>query len=643
MPASVNDSQVRNVVMFKHTATRENTRAHITTLSHPDIDSNSGAVLLIAQCYGVYNANEVGLWFDQGRWHIFNQTRVGIPIGSEFFVCVITAQSQQAFSIVAEAHNTNGHMMDIRSPLGEINRDDCLFLTQVYGQYNVSPIGVWWSGEGWTLFNEDRSPLPLGCRFNVLVLRPGHNTFNGIDLFVGQHRERSGGSHISLIQPLLPDSLRELFTTNCWRGTYNAHSTGVWFNGSGWTIFNQDLAEILPDFQINFFMPLSTSSGGEERDDSLIALVADHHGADYSPAAIDIESQFGSQPGRHNLSETPYRYSMHEVDTGGMGPHFQGVSFLRDTLLDEGGTTVRFRRGVYSYNYGEGLMISCGILNSGATEGITAFDSNHVVNFLDRKTLLNIRYQAAVGNHEHPGGIQAHGDTIAIAMEESVSGGAAAVYFIKVEGVNARLIGALPLGSGGAPNHLNTSKAAAAAFLKLTNGFLVAVSGSDYGKDGIWFYRSWDNEIRNDTEWCFIDYWTPERLPGGVCDIDAGKASTNCFVGADGGLSLLACSTGGIYIMASIGTHGGGVDDEYVQLFKVVGQSQSGGARVDLEPVWVGKHKVGRLALKQYSMRWAGAALTTATGTVMLLNSERGSRKQGNRDTSDGKIWYLGR
>lgn len=246
-----------------------------------------------------------------------------------------------------------------------------------------------------------------------------------------------------------------------------------------------------------------------------------------------------------------------------------------------------------------------------------------------------------MGNHEHPGGLQAHGDLIAIAMENPVSPGEpAAVYFIEMDNLVPRFVTALKLGSGGAPAGLNVVSAAASGFVKLENGFLVAVSGAKHGTAGTWFYKTSDHRIRPTTEWYFVDFWTPDRLPHGVCDIEGGEHDLQCYVGAGGGLSLLANHTGEIYMIATTGTSESGIDDEYVQLFRMnLSKTDTGSSSIELMPIWSDKRIVGRYSNLQYSMRWSGAAHVTNSGNLMLLNSERGMRRRGSRDTSDGMIY----
>ena len=98
---------------------------------------------------------------------------------------------------------------------------------------------------------------------------------------------------------------------------------------------------------------------------------------------------------------------------------------------------------------------------------------------------FKIRNVLAYGNHDHPGGIQAQGDIVAIAMEDPKGGGKhAAVYFVEVRGKNFQFLNTLMLdGSRGEPNQKTRSKAATVGFIQLkTFNYLVAVAGANHGK-----------------------------------------------------------------------------------------------------------------------------------------------------------------
>jgi len=50
------------------------------------------------------------------------------------------------------------------------NRNAVVFVAPVYGGYWDHPVGVYYAGSNWYVFNEDQTTMPVGQSFNVEVL-----------------------------------------------------------------------------------------------------------------------------------------------------------------------------------------------------------------------------------------------------------------------------------------------------------------------------------------------------------------------------------------------------------------------------------------------------------------------------------------
>ncbi|MGB5696199.1 MAG: hypothetical protein WBM46_11135 [Polyangiales bacterium] len=181
------------------------------------------------------------------------------------------------------------------------------------------------------------------------------------------------------------------------------------------------------------------------------------------------------------------------------GAHNQGIARFADVVV--GGQ--RYTRVASSYNNSKGFSFS-------TFETFTEEDS-WLAN--TEQARLDIRQEL-----NHPGGMQAHGDLVVIAMEHSGSSGGfppAQVRFVRVTGdpTNPLLeeVNRLALdGSQGELWQANQSSAATAGFVTLKSGyFLLAVAGSGHGKQGVWFYESSDTWINEYTTWNYVDTWDP--------------------------------------------------------------------------------------------------------------------------------------
>ena len=86
--------------------------------------------------------------------------------------------STPAFIHRAVAANINAHTTTINHPHCNGDPNAILIVTQnwnpggVGGTYNSHPIGVYYTGAAWAIFNQDIVNMPVNATFNVLVIKP---------------------------------------------------------------------------------------------------------------------------------------------------------------------------------------------------------------------------------------------------------------------------------------------------------------------------------------------------------------------------------------------------------------------------------------------------------------------------------------
>ncbi|MGH8615520.1 MAG: DUF7452 domain-containing protein, partial [Gammaproteobacteria bacterium] len=195
---------------------------------------------------GVYNVHPVGVWYDAsaGKHSIFNQDFATMSIGAAFNYRVEVATPRGPMIHTTTADNGINNWTVIDHPLANGKPNAVLQVTQnwnpngVGGTYNNHNIGVWYDGARWAIFNQDLAQMPIDAAFNVRVGLGyvhkatasniiGHRT-------VLDNAQFNGKPGISI-----------LVTPNWNPGgvgrVYDDHPIGVWYNGSKWEIFNQDL------------------------------------------------------------------------------------------------------------------------------------------------------------------------------------------------------------------------------------------------------------------------------------------------------------------------------------------------------------------------------------------------------------------
>jgi len=327
----------------------------------------------------------------------------------------------------------------------------------------------------------------------------------------------------------------------------------------------------------------------------------------------------------------------HSIDlTGG---HIQGLARLRDIVTP----TERIGRWVQSDN---------------ATAAGYAYYEESVSNlaqdaiYQGQDASIVERYGARI-DFDHPSGLAAHGDYVAMAIEnrrsETIAPPAgvepldpefelddnttAAVYFMRhprYQGASAELVNVLELdGSIDAFGPGVVPGTSAVAFVQLADGhFLVAASANNHGRWGIWFYYSDRDELVPDTEWRLVDFWHP---PCTTTQDGLG----NCYAGS-AGMALLTDCSGQIYLVNFNGTDTNWGAHQWWQTYRV---SQTSTGEMDLgEPSWW-RDYTGWAQYNNPAFRWAGGAYVSEDALPVLFNTER---KDGVRDNDyiDGDLYY---
>lgn len=159
------------------------------------------------------------------------------------------ARARSALHVVTTA-NRSGHYSWIHHPDANNQPNALLTVTPnwnppgVSGGYNNAPIGVWYDGSRWNVFNEVYVSMAANRAFNISVGGTG---------FVHQATASNTIFHITTIDhPSLNGNPSAAFqVTQNWNpggvgGTYNPHVVGVWYDSTvaRWTIYNEDLANM---------------------------------------------------------------------------------------------------------------------------------------------------------------------------------------------------------------------------------------------------------------------------------------------------------------------------------------------------------------------------------------------------------------
>jgi hypothetical protein len=313
--------------------------------------------------------------------------------------------------------------------------------------------------------------------------------------------------------------------------------------------------------------------------------------------------------------------------------HIQGIGRLRD--WDGKGRLVLTENGKRP---GKGFHLAFNSILGPILEGVFSTDQSA----RDRVD-FKIKDVNAYGSHQHPSGLQAQGDFVAIAMEKGMY---PAVYFLEVKGDNIEFLHTLFVKEGG-----RGGGAASAGFIRLDdNRFLVVVAGKENGTEGFRFFISVGTSLDANTEWNYIGISRPGT---GVCDTDAAcvrrsvankNKTASSFFGGGGGLNFVTDCNQDLYLIAMGGSCGERPRDpchHWTQVFKVTAAGPEGRSNenlVRLENVGEKYAYQGR-PYTQESFRWAGGVAVSSDNRMVLMDIERVNKIKQN-DWADGELFY---
>jgi len=165
---------------FVQTATLANILGDSTYINNPLTNNNPNAIVLVTPNWNpggvgnTYDDHSIGVWYDGSKWAIFNQDMADMPVGAAFNVLIPTAGAA-AFVHTATLANILGDSTYINNPLTNNNPNAIVFVTPnwnpggVGNTYDDHPIGVWYDGSKWAIFNQDIAAMPADASFNVLI------------------------------------------------------------------------------------------------------------------------------------------------------------------------------------------------------------------------------------------------------------------------------------------------------------------------------------------------------------------------------------------------------------------------------------------------------------------------------------------
>jgi hypothetical protein len=218
----------------------------------------SEPVLFVADGNGPWNPGVVGVDQGAGAMRIGRLDGNPLPLSSVYDVIAIDgATVPNAFIHRATTGNIVSNWTLVDHPAANDNPDAVIVITPHTGPEAGHPAGVWYTGDRWAIYNEDRSPMAPGRRFSVLVIDPASPSpladIVAADSIGLRQEMRPNGDQVHEYRlPYRRESMRLLATHNYRsRGPYNLSPLSVQFDGSSWMLSNTTMEPVPEDLIVN--------------------------------------------------------------------------------------------------------------------------------------------------------------------------------------------------------------------------------------------------------------------------------------------------------------------------------------------------------------------------------------------------------
>jgi len=167
---------------YLHSATTANTSGNSTILNDTYTNNNPQAVIVVTQnwtpsgiCGCKWNKHLIGVWYNNRlqRWEIFNEDGSAMPVGAAFNV---DTWSSSGTRTLTQQATTSSYISYINNVATNNAPNSLLFVTPNWATNGICgcvfsnhPIGVYYQGNEWSIFNQDIAAMPIGAAFNVMV------------------------------------------------------------------------------------------------------------------------------------------------------------------------------------------------------------------------------------------------------------------------------------------------------------------------------------------------------------------------------------------------------------------------------------------------------------------------------------------
>ena len=244
-----------DATFLRHINNADSTPDYLSVLDHPSLNGQASRFPQVTSNWnpdggdGIYNTHPLGVMYTSAQWYLRGLDVAAFPDGARVNVFA-PALGNGNFRHVVTAGSTNGLATKFSATGLTNHADRILLVTRNSDNSDGSlfddphPFGVFYAALGgtgyWYIAHLDGSALNAGGSYNVYWQEPSAYAFKHVT-----SAENIAYNWTRLDHPLLHGHEGIKFhVTQGYEGTLNPHQIGVYYNGTDWAIFNQDIASM---------------------------------------------------------------------------------------------------------------------------------------------------------------------------------------------------------------------------------------------------------------------------------------------------------------------------------------------------------------------------------------------------------------
>jgi PKD repeat protein len=229
-------SVVVKPLTYLHITSTANISGGVSYIDNPVTNNKPNVVIILTNNWvsgAAASPNKiVGVFYFNGKWGIFNEDGSDVKQGIRYNV-MVKEPTDKALTLTPSSVSGNYAYLNHASLNGNPNAR--LLVTQNFAAYNNFPIGVWYNGSNWVVFNQNGGVMPSTVKFNVVI-------DDKIFVATATSPVSNYGDFSNAATDSQADAL--IFATQYWTAVNNGSEIGVWYNNGRWSIFNQNASNM---------------------------------------------------------------------------------------------------------------------------------------------------------------------------------------------------------------------------------------------------------------------------------------------------------------------------------------------------------------------------------------------------------------